>query len=103
MVRRTLILMSDAWPCACPLGWCSIMIELGRHERVPFLPLASSMAAVPKAVPRQMVSTWLESRVEAGAGVRVRVRVGAGAGAGAGVWARVWVWGWGLVTTSGLV
>ena len=68
-MRRTLILMSEAWPCACPLGWCSIMIELGKQERVPFLPLASSMAAVPKAVPRQMVSTWLGSELALGLGM----------------------------------
>ena len=44
---RALMAMSDAWPRALERGWCSIIDELGRHARLPFAPLASSIAAVP--------------------------------------------------------
>ena len=47
---------SLAGPGAFDRGGGSIMVECGRHARYPCCPLANSIAAVPKAVPRQIVS-----------------------------------------------
>mmetsp|Transcript_30101 Transcript_30101/g.98198 ORF Transcript_30101/g.98198 Transcript_30101/m.98198 type:complete len:230 (+) Transcript_30101:1501-2190(+) len=51
-----LILMSDACPRACERGCESMMEAFGRQARLPLTPLASNIAAVPNAVPMQIVS-----------------------------------------------
>ena len=45
-----------AWPCTPPMGWWIMTRELGSAIRLPFVPAASSQAAIEAACPRQMVA-----------------------------------------------
>ena len=47
--------MSVAWPRAPPLGWCTMILELGRLYLIPWVPAASSRLPMLQAWPTHHV------------------------------------------------
>ena len=57
-ISRAAMSMSVAWPPRpCISGWWIRMRELGSENRLPFVPAASSTAAIDAAWPMQYVCT----------------------------------------------
>lgn len=58
MIGPTLMAMSEACPLARLLGWCSMMLPLGREYLLPLLPLSTQASMMQSQVVSSRQTTW---------------------------------------------
>ena len=58
-ISRAVISISDACPCAPPIGWCIIIREWRKAKRLPFVPATNNTAPIEAAIPVHIVDTSL--------------------------------------------